>query len=69
MIKFEIFKLPGKKKLIDTERAIKTIVINVTESPIERQKKAKKILFRKREKSYTEVSSSCGARNRKDYLS
>jgi len=37
-----VFKLPGKKKLIDGDRKLKTIVIDVTESPIERPKKSRK---------------------------
>ena len=39
LIKSGLFKLPGKKKLIDGARSLKTIVIDVTESPIERPKK------------------------------
>lgn len=35
------FKLPGKKKLIDSDQGLNTIVIDVTESPIERPKKNK----------------------------
>ena len=42
LIKSGLFKLPGKKKLIDGERSLKTIVIDVTESPIERPKKNKR---------------------------
>ena len=42
LIKSGIFKLPGKKKLIDSDRQLKTIVIDVTESPIERPKKSRK---------------------------
>ena len=41
LIKSGIFKFPGKKKLIDSDRSLKTIVIDVTESPIERPKKTK----------------------------
>ena len=42
LIKSKVFKLPGKKKLIDSDRELKTIVIDVTESPIERPKKSRK---------------------------
>lgn len=33
------FRLPGKKKLLDLNHEIETIVVDVTESPIERPKK------------------------------
>ena len=46
LIKSRVFKLPGKKKLIDSDRLLKTIVIDVTESPIERPKKTKEVLLR-----------------------
>ena len=42
LIKSGQFKLPGKKKLIDSDRLLKTVVIDVTESPIERPKKSRK---------------------------
>lgn len=42
LIKSSIFKLPGKKKLLDSEAEHKVIVIDVTESTIERPKKTRK---------------------------
>ena len=39
LIQSGMFKLPGKKKLIDNNRELKTVVVDVTESPIERPKK------------------------------
>lgn len=42
LIKPRVFKLPGKKKLMDSDRPIKTIIIDVTEFPIERPKKSRK---------------------------
>ncbi len=39
LIKSGRFNLPGKKKLIDNNRELKTVVVDVTESPIERPKK------------------------------
>ena len=42
LIKSRVFKLPGKKKLIESDFKLKTIVIDVTETPIERPKKNKK---------------------------
>lgn len=41
LIDSEIFSLPGKKKLLESENQIEVIVVDVTESPIERSKKNK----------------------------
>lgn len=35
------FRLPGKKKLIEPEHEIEVVVVDVTESPIERPKKTR----------------------------
>lgn len=37
------FTLPGKKKLLPSDSQIKVVVVDVTESPIERPKKNKSI--------------------------
>ena len=50
LIKSRVFNLPGKKKLMDTEKPLKTIVIDVTESPIERPKKSKKDFIQEKRK-------------------
>jgi len=42
LIKSSIFKLPGEKKLLESEAEPKVIVIDVTESTIERPKKNRK---------------------------
>ena len=39
LIRARVFKLLGKKKLIDSDRELKTIVIDVSSSPRERPKK------------------------------
>lgn len=41
LIQCEQFRLPGKKKLQDPEHEIEVIVVDVTESPIERPQKNK----------------------------
>ena len=40
--KDEAFKLPGKKVLVGTPQEIQCVVVEVAESPIQRQKKTKK---------------------------
>lgn len=42
------FRLPGKKKLLESEAELKVIVIDVTKSTIERPKKTEKLLFREK---------------------
>ena len=46
-----IFTLPGKKALYQSEPVIKTVVIDVTESPIERPKKNRNNFIAARRKS------------------
>ena len=58
LVKHPDFRLPGKKELIKSEDELEVILIDVTETPIERPKKTKKILFRKKEKAYTKKSNS-----------
>jgi len=45
------FSLPGKKALLDTENQIEVILVDVTETPIERPKKNKKIITLGKRKS------------------
>lgn len=44
LIKSGEFALPGKKKLREPNYQVKVVVIDVTESPIERPKKTKTLL-------------------------
>ena len=41
------FSLPGRKAPLKTDMEYEAILVDATESPIERPKKAKAILFRK----------------------
>lgn len=41
LIRSRKFSLPGKKKLLESDHAIEVVVVDVTESPIERPKKNK----------------------------
>lgn len=51
LMKSGVFSLPGKKKLIDSDRQLKTVVIDVTESPIERPKKSRRSFIQERRKT------------------
>lgn len=58
LIKSKVFALPGKK-LLHNKTLEDVILIDVTESPIERpKKKAKKVLFRKEEKAHIKNTTS-----------
>lgn len=41
LIKSRVFRLPGKKKLLKSKHEIEVVVVDVTETPIERPKKNK----------------------------
>ena len=52
------FSLPGKKKLLEPEHTIEVVVVDVTQSPIERPQKTETLLQRHKEPAYTQVPSS-----------
>jgi hypothetical protein len=56
LIRSGIFSLPGKKELLKSDSNIEIILIDATESPIQRPKKAASILFREEEKTYIKVA-------------
>ena len=58
LIKDPNFRLPGKKEILERDN-IDIILIDATETPIERPKKTKKVLFRKKEKAYIKNTSCC----------
>lgn len=54
-----VFSIPGKKKLYTLDKE-SLVLIDVTETPIEKpKKKATELLFRKEETAYFKNSSSC----------
>ncbi len=54
LIKDGTFSLPGRKELLKSDEEYDVILVDATETPIERPKKTEKFLFRKKEKTYTE---------------
>ena len=48
-----IFQLPGKKQLLDPESVAKLVVIDATETPIERPKKGQKRFYSGKKKRHT----------------
>lgn len=51
LIKDPLFALPGKKALLKSNFEFETILIDATESPIERPKKSKNIIIQERKRS------------------
>ena len=58
LIKSNLFHLPGKKKLTESDVEWEVVIVDVSEHPIERPKKTAKILFRKKEKTLLKKSAS-----------
>lgn len=54
LIQSRIFRLPGKKALLDPAREWEVVLIDATEPPVERPKKTASMLFGKKEASYAE---------------
>lgn len=50
LIKHPEFALPGKKSLLEENSPYETILVDITESPIERPKKSKKYTIQERKK-------------------
>ncbi len=53
LIRAGIFQLPGKKQLLDREAAAKLVVIDATETPVERPKKRQKRYYSGKKKRHT----------------
>ena len=50
------FSLPGKKALYDSDNPVEVFLVDAAETPIERSKKAEKILFRQEKSTYIILS-------------
>ncbi len=59
LIKDGTFRLPGKKKLLSQGANYEVVLIDATETPIERPKKAKILLLRKEKTPYDKNTSNC----------
>ena len=60
LIKHPDFALPGRKALLKSQMEYEVILIDATETPIERpKKKAKTFLLRKEKKRYFKKSGRC----------
>ena len=53
------FRLPGKKALQPSDTLIEIVLVDVSEQPIERPKKAKTTLQRQKEAAHAKSPSNC----------
>lgn len=60
--------LPGKKHLHAAEHEIEVIVVDVTETPVERPQKTEKVLFWQEKTAHPQISSRRRAKNWSYYL-
>ena len=56
LIKHPLFALPGRKELLKSDMEYDVILIDTTETPIERPKKTKTFLLREEEKAHLKDS-------------
>ena len=68
LIKSELFHLPGKKKLTQSDVSWDVVLVDENEHPIERPKERTKILLRQKEKVLTEESIGCRQKIRNNHL-
>ena len=61
------FRLPGKKALQVSDTLIEVILVDASEQAIERPKKAKALLQRQKEATYSKSPSNCSAKYSGDY--
>ena len=59
LIKHPDFSLPGRKALLKSDMEYEVVLIDATETPIERPKKTKTLLLRQKEKAYSKNTTCC----------
>jgi hypothetical protein len=59
LIKSGKFSLPGKKTLLKSDAEYEVVLVDATETPIERPKKTAKLVFREEEAPYSQNASRC----------
>ena len=66
LIKDGTFSLPKKRKLQEDNIEVEVLLVDATECEIERPKKTKKLVFRKKEKTYNKNTNTSGCKNFKN---
>ena len=59
LIKSAAFRLPGRKALLKSNMEYELVLVDATETPVERPKKTKVLLFWKKETSCLKKPSGC----------
>lgn len=59
LIRHKSFSLPGKKALLTVENSESVILIDASETPIQRPKKTKKMVFREEKTTHNQVANHC----------
>jgi hypothetical protein len=67
LVKSGKFSLPGKKALYE-DAEIEIVLVDVTESPVERPKKTKGMVLRQKETTHNQDSANCQPPNRRNHL-
>ena len=67
LIRDGTFSLPGRKAPLKSDAEYEVILVDATQSPIERPKKAKAILFRKEKTAHTKNTAACQPSDRRNY--
>ncbi len=67
LVSSRAFTLPGKKKLQQSSYKLEVVVVDVTETPVERPKK-KKVLQWQKEKTYTQITSGSESKHQRNHL-
>jgi hypothetical protein len=58
LIKSKAFSLPGRKALLKSDMEYEVVLVDASETPIQRPKKTAELLLRKKEKTYHKKSGS-----------
>jgi hypothetical protein len=61
------FHLPGKKALVQPDSVVQVVVLDATETPVERPKKTAKALQRQEEAAHEQGASSCRQEEQEDH--
>jgi hypothetical protein len=67
LVRCKKFSLPGKKALLE-DTVIEVVLVDVTESPVERPEKTKRVVFRQKEASHPENAADCQQELRRNHL-
>jgi len=51
--------LPGNKRLLESDNQLEVIVVDATETPIERPKKTATVVFGQEKATYDQVADNC----------